>query len=292
MHAAILVLIAPPLAFAINGFRVLGLILNPHSDIAVIHNAQGILMLLVGVLILYGIDGLLQRWLRHPAQRSRRAEGSPEKPPVLGRLVAVSGVLVLTVSAGFLVPVWPLSPASNANASERVPAEFGGWSSRDEKVDWLFLGKSGFRHALNRSYQRRGERVGLFIGIGAPDLRYQSLISPKTGLPGSGWTLEEESRRRIGDRDVGVRVVRRGSKRLLVHHWYEGTGSPIGESLREIVGLAGSPFRREAPHLVVRLQTPVGIGAKSRTSANRRLVELAETLEKPLSTLRRPSGAS
>lgn len=291
-HAALLVCVAPPLAFAINGFRVLGLILNPHSDIAVIHNAQGILMLLVGVLILYAIDGLLGRWLQHPAPRTTRGDPPREVPSVLGRLLAISGVLGLTVSAGFLVGAWRFSPTTIPSAAKVVPAEFAGWASKDEKVDWLFLGKSGFRHALNRSYQRRGERARIFIGIGSPEIRYQSLISPKTGLPGSGWTLEEESRRRIGDRDVQVRVVRRGSKRLLVHHWYEGAGSLLGESLREVVGLAGSPFRRASPHLVVRVETAVGIGAKSRSAADRRLVELAEVLETPIGVLRAQPGAS
>ena len=291
-HAALLVCIAPPLAFAINGFRVLGLILNPHSDIAVIHNAQGILMLLVGVLILYAIDGLLGRWLPRPARPTAQGRPRPDAPSLFGRLAAMSGVLLLTLWAGFSIGTWPLSPSAIPRAAAVVPSEFEGWVSQDEKVDWLFLGKSGFRYALNRSYQRRGNRVQVFIGIGAPDLRYQSLVSPKTGLPGSGWTLEEESRRRIGARDVQVRVVRRGSRRLLVHHWYEGVGSLLGESLQEAVGLAGSPFRRASPHLVVRVETAVGIGTKARSVADRRLVEIAEVLESPIQRLRAQDGSS
>ena len=66
----------------------------------------------------------------------------------------------------------------------------------------------------------------------------------------------------------------------------------LGESLREVVGLAGSPFRRASPHLVVRVETAVGIGAKSRSAADRRLVELAEVLETPIGVLRAQPGAS
>ena len=291
-HAALLVCIAPPLAFAINGFRVLGLILNPHSDIAVIHNAQGIAMLLVGVLVLYGIDGLLARWLRGPRRRKPSRDASLPAPQLLGRLAGIAGLLVATGWLGWATPAWQLGVPGPYPAAALIPAEFDGWRSQDTKVDWLFLGKAGFRQAVNRNYARSRERAGLFIGIGAPDLRYQSLLSPKTGLPGSGWTLEEESRRRIGDRDVQVRVVRRGSKRLLVHHWYEGTGNLFGESLREAVGLAGSPFRRTSPHLVVRVDTPVGLGSGARRAADRRLVELAEALAAPILALRGEPEAS
>ena len=89
-----------------------------------------------------------------------------------------------------------------------------------------------------------------------------------------------------------MRVVRRGSKRLLVHHWYEGTGNLFDESLREVAGLAGSPFRRTSPHLVVRVDTPVGIGNGARRAANRRLVEIAEALEAPILALRGAPEAS
>ena len=291
-HAALLICIAPILAFAINGFRVLGLILNPHSDIAVIHNAQGIGMLLVGVLILYGIDGLLSRRLAGPARRPPRRDPALQAPPLLGRLCGIGALLLLTLILGRVTPVWQLNGLAPLRAASLIPAEFDGWRSQDRKVDWMFLGKAGVRQVVNRNYARSGEQAGLFIGIGAPDLRYQSLFSPKMGLPGSGWTLEEESRRRIGERDVQVRVVRRGSKRLLVHHWYEGTGNLLGESFREALGLAGSPFRRDSPHLVLRVQTALGMGAAARRAAEQRLVNLVEDLESPIQALRAQPGTS
>ena len=291
-HAALLVVIAPPLAFGINGFRVLGLILNPHSDIAVIHNAQGIIMLLVGVLVLYAIDGLLARWLPRPPRRPHRRDVSRPVPPMLGRLAGIGTLLLLTLLLGRVTTPWHFDDVQLRQAAALVPAEFDGWRSQDKKVDWMFLGKAGFRQAINRDYTRSGERAGLFIGIGAPDIRYQSLFSPKMGLPGSGWTLEEESRRRIGDRDVQVRVVRRGSKRLLIHHWYEGGGGILAESLREALGLAGSPFREDSPRLVVRVQTAVGLGGAARRAAEQRLVDLAEVMESPLRALRDGSGAT
>ncbi len=65
LHAGLLIGLAPLVAFGVNGFRALTLILNPHSDIHEIHTLQGVGMLLVGLLILYGMDGGLERLLAH-----------------------------------------------------------------------------------------------------------------------------------------------------------------------------------------------------------------------------------
>ncbi|MCH8891623.1 MAG: exosortase/archaeosortase family protein [Myxococcales bacterium] len=72
LHAGLLIALAPLVAFGVNGFRVVGLILNPHSEIAEIHTLQGIGMLLIGVVALYGIDVGLEKLL---AQRSRPTTG-------------------------------------------------------------------------------------------------------------------------------------------------------------------------------------------------------------------------
>ncbi|MBW2543688.1 MAG: exosortase/archaeosortase family protein, partial [Deltaproteobacteria bacterium] len=74
LHAGILIGIAPFVAFGVNGFRALTLILNPHSEIHEIHTLQGVAMLLVGLVILYAIDGGLERLL---ARRSRPAGRRP-----------------------------------------------------------------------------------------------------------------------------------------------------------------------------------------------------------------------
>ncbi|HIL81405.1 MAG TPA: exosortase/archaeosortase family protein, partial [Myxococcales bacterium] len=75
-HAVILIGIAPLLAFALNGVRVLTLILNPHSEIIAIHNLQGIVILLVGLVIVYAIDALLERFEALDAEGPRFSFGN------------------------------------------------------------------------------------------------------------------------------------------------------------------------------------------------------------------------
>ena len=77
-HAGLIIAVAPPVAFLMNGFRVLTLIFNPHSEIVAIHNLQGVLVLLGGLLVLAGIDGLLEKILplREASPQGGNAEAS------------------------------------------------------------------------------------------------------------------------------------------------------------------------------------------------------------------------
>ena len=68
LHAGLLLLLAPVVALLTNGFRVVSLVLNPHSDIASIHSLQGIVMLLVGLSVIYAIDLALGRALGTDAE--------------------------------------------------------------------------------------------------------------------------------------------------------------------------------------------------------------------------------
>ena len=292
LHAVCLVLLAPPIAFMINGFRALGLILNPHSDIEVVHNAQGIVMLLIGVLVLYGFDTLLARRIRRPPLVTEDAPHGARRARLVPRLLAMIGLLAMTAGVSYAVPPWELPSLHAPAPGEIVPAELGGWSSKELNTDWLFLGKSGLRQAIYRDYQRLGRRVTAFIGVGAPDLRFQSLLSPKTGIPGSGWTVEEEDSIQRGEQTVDVRVARKGTRRLLIHHWYEGVGSVASESLRVLTGIEGSDFRRNRNTLVVRLATPLGRGESARERADQILEDFTASLEGYLDELSLPRGGS
>src|SRR5262249_33867783 len=115
VHAAILLLISPIVAFLINGLRCLGLIFNPHADIESIHSLQGILMLLGGVLLLYFIDGLLERVIPEPERISaieRRARSGARPRAGLAPRVAVLAGFSAALFAISWLPRSPPSPGS------------------------------------------------------------------------------------------------------------------------------------------------------------------------------------
>jgi exosortase len=267
-HALILIGAAPFVAFFINGFRALGLILNPHSGVAAVHNLQGIVMLLGGVLLLYGLDGLLGRVVPHrPPPSAPPLPAHSAVAPLIRRLLGVTALLCLLIGLSLAVTPWHLEPLDQRLPAEAIARDLDGWRASDLKTDWE-----------------------LFVGSAALGRRHRSLFSPKTGLPGSGWIVEERSRERVDGRILEEKVVRKGTRRLLVQHWYEGTRGLAVETARALFGLDASPLRRDVLPVVVRVATPAGREPTSREAARTRLARFAGLLDPSLNELSTPRG--
>ena len=152
-------------------------------------------MLLVGVVALYGIDGGLEKLL---AQRSRPAAPRPARqaPPsgtagLAGPLSATAALAVLVVLSTTL-PRWEAPVRGSLPFPDsQIPKALDAWTSTKLKTDLSFLGIVRFRARVDRRYERNGESVALFVGVGSRDPRYGSPFSPKTAYPGSGWWSEE-----------------------------------------------------------------------------------------------------
>jgi hypothetical protein len=248
-------------------------------------------MLLAGVLLLYGLDGLLERVLpQRPAllpPSPARGDGTPSLRPAwvaTGTLVAMLAVLSMSLDRFQLAPLRADSPAA------RLPQRLDGWRGTDFETDRMFLGLANFSHILNRDYARGRQRVNTFVGVAGLALRYRSFHSPKTALPASGWIVEESRRERRGERTVDVLLVRKGTVRMLVHHWREGSGGLLAETWRSALALDASPFRREQVPVVVRIATPVPGGVAGREARDRELEEFATLLSLSLKPLATPRG--
>jgi exosortase len=274
LHSLLLLLATPIVAFAMNGFRVTTLILNPESEEVVIHNTQGVLVLLGGLVILYVFDGLLGRL---PTFRGRE---SPGRAAVLPPSAAASGdgsehdtrrkntlVAVLLASlaaASFWITPWsePMKPP-RVRLDEQIPIEMGPWRASDLKSDRLFRGKVVFYDEIYRHYRLTGrhvkdpEPIELFIGLGAHRHRFRSPFSPKNAHPGAGWMVEEEGVTRFERTgpEVDWRVLRRRSRSVLVYFWHQGSEGFGHEVLRSFLALDTSPFGREQRVLVYRMST-------------------------------------
>ncbi len=263
LHAVLIVVAAPFVAFAINGLRAVAIIFNPHGDVAAVHTTQGVLMLLGGVLVLYGMDALLERFLagRKPPVchvPPVAPSGRLVPPRLRPRLIGVMGLLLGLVALSFWTPRVPIVPVRMADAAQVVAMDLGDWRGTDVEVDRMFLGRVGADHMLQRGYRRGNETLDVFIAS-ARFSRYRSILSPKTALPGGGWIIEERGHARHDDgREVEELVVRRGTRRLLVHHWRDGAMALVDDTLRTLLALDASPWRREGGMVVIRLATPLG----------------------------------
>ena len=190
LHAVIIVALAPAVAFLMNGFRVLTLIFNPDSDVVAIHNLQGVLILLAGLVLMVLIDGLLERLIA--AKTHSRRESEAEGSAAGGDRSALAALLVTFGACAFaslvLVPAW--APASLPAALRvRLVEGLESWSWTPIKIDQAYLGQTNFRESLEGSFYRDGEVVDVFLGVGDPRKRDRSFVTPKTAFPGSGWVV-------------------------------------------------------------------------------------------------------
>jgi EpsI family protein len=290
VHAALLIGIAPFLAFATNAVRCVGLVLNPKSNIATIHTLQGIAMLLASVLVLYAIDGLLQRLGTPGSEGPRKLRRSSEPRRISRSRVAVAGAgLALLVLLSLAVSPWRIANPASPLATDLIPQRVGAWRSADLQTDRLFLGMTGITGVVDRRYSRGMETVDVFAAAGTPRLRLRSFYSPKTAVPGSGWIVEEQSRTVVAGRDADVLVVRRGAERRLVYHWYQGTRGFGEEVVRDVLALDQTPWARHWRGSVVRLSTPLD-ALSPRAVSQKRLEGMVDLLDTALKALSQEPG--
>ena len=275
LHAGLLLALAPVVAFGVNGLRTVTLILNPHSEVAEIHTLQGIGMLLFGLVILYGIDGGLEKLL---AQRSRPAaprpagQASPSGPAGLAGPLVASAALAVLVVLSTTLPRWE-APARGSLAfpDSQIPKQLDAWTSTTLKTDLSFLGIVRFRARVDRRYERNGASVRLFVGVGSRDPRYGSPFSPKTAVPGSGWWREETRQISLQPeaRPARVSVMRYGTggRRKLVLDWTEGTEGLADETFRFATAIDNSAWGRPREGVATRISTPLRNLNPSRQAA-------------------------
>jgi hypothetical protein len=289
LHCAILLALAPAVAFLCNGARAVTLILNPHADIAEIHSLQGIGMLLGGLLVLYAVDGLLGRLLPSQPPVGRASAGaSGGTAPGRWRLWVATGALAAFAAIAFLVPPWsPLKPwpiHDLLGDFDRV----AGWRSRELTADRRFLGRLGFQQHVSRRYRRGGEAVDLYAAVGNRRLRPTSALFGKAALPGSGWDTREAGAIRLEPGGIAAtwRVAVSGTRRYLVISWHEAAGGLAGESLRSFLGLDQSPLRQLGESVAVRIGTLMaGSGPESRAHAEARLLQFYAAVRPSLDAL-------
>jgi EpsI family protein len=264
-HALLLVLAAPPIAFLWNGGRAVALILNPYSQLATVHNAQGVVMLLGGVVLLFLLDGLIESVARgvrarrptgasvhSPRASAPQADPQPARRPALAGAVALLGGLAL---AAALLPRFEVLPPEGI----QLASGLGNLLSRPVPTDSVFLGSAGFRDVATLRFERGGHSIDVFLGVGWRQGRARSALSPKTAAPGSGWMLESEQPRVLQPdaRVVRQLVFRSGSQTVLAYHWYEGATGLASETMRTFLALDASPFRRARDILAIRATTRI-----------------------------------
>lgn len=278
LHASVMFAAAFPIAFFMNGLRVLTLILNPHSEIHSVHVAQGLVILIGGLTMLYILDGLLPRILSsertevRPAAAGREASAVAPEGLGLGRALAVTFLTVTLVGVLYLLPTWQYHGRGSVGVAKTFDALLTEWESEELPVATNDLARVSFRQSHRKSYSHRsasansGGRlfgtdapIEVFLGVGEHLDRFKSPFSPKNALPGRGWEVEDVGQIRLEgtEAEISWRLLRSGTHRVISYHWYEEHRGLVEESLRSLFAIDRSPFARELPVMAVRIATEI-----------------------------------
>jgi exosortase len=284
LRSALIVLASPLVGLFTNQLRVLTIMLNPYSDIAAVHTAQGLVMVVVGVLMLAGLDSLLGRVLPTPRPRTRRRL-PPRSPLSATRLVPVVATSIVLLVGSFVWEPWR-QPERRVDPLARFPVEIDGRPAKGLKLDKQFLGTTTFSEWVRRSYGTGDSQIEVFLGGDDRRSGGVRLLSSKTTVLESGWSIVERGRRRLeSGREVDWLVLRSGPRWQLVWHWREGVGRTGEEILRGVLALDRSPWRVNDRAVVVRVATPLRATPDGRRAAEARLERVAGEVEQALDGL-------
>ncbi|MEB2346799.1 MAG: exosortase/archaeosortase family protein [Deltaproteobacteria bacterium] len=277
LRSALIVAAAPAIGVLTNQVRVLTIVLNPYAQIAVVHSAQGLAMIVVAVLLLAVWDAVLGRLL--PASGPRPRHRLPPRTPLSPLRLAVLGGASLALAVASLavrpwvqprVPEQPLAAVSIQGLGE----------PQGLRLDQQFLGSTAFTEWVRRSYGTGAERVELFLGGDDRASGGVRILSLKTAVLDSAWSIEERGRTRLASgREAEWFVLRSGTRRQLAWRWHEGVAGTGEEVARALLAIERSPLRRPGRAVAVRLSTPIGSGGGSRVQAEERLAALAAQIE-------------
>lgn len=282
----VLLLVAPFVAFVVNAVRVVILVLRELPSDAAEHAVQGVLMIILGVLLLGLLEGTLWPRLFRRSRAAREGPGASagddgddgaarDAAAAWPRLLALAaGVTAIAIASSIVPRPLPVSVPEDRLNVEAIAPGGAEWSAETIRRDAYFLGSTRFRHSILRRFVRAGESVTLFVGAEDRRSREHFGWSPKTRIPGPGWTaIEALPPERVAGRTVERRVVRYPDRTVFVYHWREGYRAWIEEAVRNWLGLDRTPWSVPRSSLVLRLETVVdssdigGVESQSRLRA-------------------------
>jgi len=280
-HAALLLLASPVIGLVLNQLRILSIIANPYAADETIHAAQGIAMVVVGVLGLAVLDRLLVRWLPRPRRREPKPRRHEEGPAsIIGpALAAIFAATLLAFT--FAATPW-LSPADTAMETSSFPGAIEAWHSITRRpIAREFLGSIGFDRCALRDYVRDGddpEGIELLICTDRRTNGGDRMLSHKLWVPGPGWALTPAGELAIPGwpRSIDVSVARRREEARLVAHWRAGAQPIVVEIARGALGLDRGPFRRPDRAVAVRVSATLSGGNKATREARERIKSFLE----------------
>jgi hypothetical protein len=263
-------LIAPGLAFLLNVIRVMIVaslaMAGPEVPGPALrdHAVQGVAVLALGTGILYAVGMWMAGGGFTMAEpRSFGAEDKPESTLVFPS--ATVPWLLLLVLLSLALPSFPQQAPSGPSTIE-LPETKKDWSNAPLKAFGSFFGGLPRDQVLYRRYEKRyasgpPDVVDVFIAVESagddPDIR--RLFTNKIAMPSPDWSIRAVEASRVWGLALDAQLVtlESESEYRMSYVWRLRDAGLCREALRSALALESSPFRRERPRTIVRLETYV-----------------------------------
>jgi exosortase len=265
----LLIPLAGCLALVLNMVRIVAVALYSSAANEVDHVTQGLVAVIAGTLILYGLQRAGFPWLDRGREASQgvsdlaaTAAISVEESSLPVSYWAPPAAFVAVVV--LLVPSWPVDRSVAAPVSG-LPEMHLGWVSEDLESTRQFFNSLPVGRSLHRRYERpqsgdrRPERVDVYVAEKSRGHVRSSLTSSKFGWLGPDWEAVPDSQGHVWQisREGVWSLAHRGQEGALALVWQTGARARWSEALATTLAFDRVPMHKPALPRVFRLSTPI-----------------------------------
>jgi EpsI family protein len=156
------------------------------------------------------------------------------------------------------------------------PTTVGQWSGTRQFLDQKFIAELDFTDYLIIDYRNgSGELVNFYVAYYESQPKGESIHSPETCLPGSGWVFREAGTTPIalqGGKMMTVNraIMEKAGSRQLVYFWFPARGRILINAYElKLYGFWDALTRQRTDAALVRVITPILPGESPNQSENR-----------------------
>jgi exosortase D (VPLPA-CTERM-specific) len=277
---------AIPLSVIMNSLRIaMTGVLYQHFGAGVaegfFHGFSGWLIFMVSFAVLFGEIWLLKRIF--PGRKEMKTQ-----EPIPGRLPENQGEALPAASAGNWSKILTGPPQSLFSSALIVltllffqgiefrdkiasrkplpnfPTTVGQWSGARQFLDQKFIAELDFTDYIIVDYRNgSGELVNFYVAYYESQRKGESIHSPETCLPGSGWVFRQAGTTPIalqGGKMMTVNraIMEKAGSRQLVYYWFPARGRILTNAYElKLYGFWDALTRQRTDAALVRVITPI-----------------------------------
>ncbi len=145
------------------------------------------------------------------------------------------------------------------------PNDLNGWIGRDSPVPEKVVEALKLDDLLSKFYQKRDQKVGVYIGYYYDSKKVGALHSPLVCFPGQGWDLfnDQSIKLRVGPQgkhllNIRTMIARKGDMQELVLFWYQAYDKALSRTIYQKLTVARNKiFQNKGDSAFMRVMVPL-----------------------------------